>query len=59
MPDTFDESDYEDALIDIDPRAAAARRGSKWARRKRLIAFTALVLVALFVFYLLKFGRTW
>jgi hypothetical protein len=46
-------------LVDAVPGAEGSRRGSRWTRRKRLIAFTGLVLVALFVFYLLRFGRQW
>ena len=46
-------------LIDDVPGLSVSRRGSKWVRRKRLLAFTALALVALFVFYLLRFGAGW
>ncbi len=54
VPDSFDEEDYEDVLADL-PGARPAVRGSKWTRRRRLLALAGIVLVAALVW--LWFGQ--
>ena len=51
----FDDADYEDVVADIAGRDPLAE-DPKWSRRKRVVMVTGLVVVALFVFYLLRYG---
>ena len=54
--DEFTDDDYDEVVADIEGRDDL--NSPKWRRRKWLIRITGLVLVALFVFWLLRVGSS-